>query len=92
MIPPWAKELARLYWRLRMTRSMSRPCARTWRRRIHAEKLRQLEAGIPAIEIHLVCRLLVSPDNPVSQGRWLRYLERKRAGLLAWPVVPTKER
>lgn len=92
MIPPWAMELARLYWRLRMTRPMSRPSSRTWRRRIHEEKIRQLEAGIPGIEIHLICRLLVRPDNPVSQRRWLGYLERKRAGLLAWPDVPTKPR
>ena len=90
LIPSWARELSRLYWRLRACRGLSRPGRRTWWRRIAAEKQRQLAEGVPAIELHLVCRVLANPHNPASERRWVQYLERKRAGVSPWASVPAK--
>jgi hypothetical protein len=64
---------------------MARPGRRTWHRRIRVEKLRLLKAGLPAIEIHLVSRILANPSNQFYEARWQRYLEQKVAGVSPWP-------
>lgn len=84
MLPAWASTLSHLYWRLRAARSMARPGRRTWHRRIHAEKLRLLQAGVPVIEIHLVSRILANPSNRFYEARWRRYLEQKASGVSPW--------
>lgn len=84
MLPAWATNLAHLYWRLRAARSCSRPGPRTWRRRIAVEKKRLLDAGVPGIEVHLVCRVLVDPSNPRAEARWMAYLEARQRGVSPW--------
>lgn len=69
---------------------MSRPSRRTWHRRIAVEKLRLFEAGVPAIEIHLVSRLLANPSNPRYELRWQRYLAAKVAGVSPWLSMSEK--
>lgn len=64
MLPAHYKTLMNLYWRLRAARGCSRPCPRTWQRRIRAEKTRLLEAGLTDIFLlHAVCRYLRDPEN-----------------------------
>jgi hypothetical protein len=92
MLPAWASHLAHLYWRLRACRGMARPSKRTWQRRIRAEKLCLLQAGLPAIEIHLVSRILAKPSNGLYEARWRRYLEQKVAGASPWPSESSKPR
>jgi hypothetical protein len=84
MLPAWASHLAHLYWRLRAARGMASPSRRTWHRRIRAEKLRLLQAGLPVIEIHLVTRILANPANRFYEARWQRYLAQKVAGVSPW--------
>jgi hypothetical protein len=89
MLPAWSGTLANLYWWLRASwRGHPKPSRRTWHRRIRAEKLRLFQAGIPAIEIHLVSRCLASPKNQVFRRRWQRYLDQQTAGTSPWPPRP----
>ena len=58
MLPVWSQQLRFLFWRLRMSRTVSRPSPRTWQRRIAAEKKRLLAEGVDFFELHAVCVLL----------------------------------
>lgn len=78
MFPEWATELRRLFWFYRMARPCSRPCPRTWRRRITAEKKRLREAGVEVWELHAVCVLLRRPEHSPAAKRARKYLERLR--------------
>lgn len=85
-IPEWASSLKTLYWHLRMARPVSRPCPRTWRRRITSERHRLIQdVGIDPLEVHLVCRMLViRRDNPAGQWRaeraYVAYMLTKQKG------------
>lgn len=69
--------LARLYWRLRACRRFSRPGPRTWRRRIRAERERLHAQGVPYLELHLVCRVLVNPHNMRAEVQLQRYYKAR---------------
>lgn len=91
-LPDWASTLRTLYWHLRMARPVSRPCPRTWRRRITSERHRLVQdVGIDPLEVHLVCRILVvRRDNPAGQWRaeraYVSYMltKQKGGGLLSF--------
>ena len=96
-IPSWAAKLKNLYWHRRMARPVSRPCLRTWQRRISEERCRLvLEEGVDPIELHLVCRILVARrDDPAGQWRaersYVSFLvtQNKGGGLLSWSTSQT---
>lgn len=95
-IPSWAGHLKNLYWHLRAARPVSRPCPRTWRRRITAERRRLIQdEGIEPLEVHLVCRILViRRDDPAAQWRaeraYVAYMltKQKGGGLLSRSKTP----
>lgn len=78
VIPLWGYELARLYWRLRAARGLSRPSPRTWRRRIFAEKKRLLETGVDLFVLHALCVYLRRPNNELAAERLRKQLEKRR--------------
>jgi len=74
MFPDWAQRLVFLYWRLRMCRGMWRPSSRTWHRRISAEKLRLVAAGVDPFQLHAVCVLLRRGEHSPAGRRAFRLL------------------
>lgn len=84
MLPNWSGTLRFLFWRLRAARESSRPCPRTWRRRITAEKKRLLEeVGVDAFVLHAVCVALrrseYSPAAYRARAVLLRYRDEQEA-------------
>lgn len=79
MFPDWAQRLVFLYWRLRMCRGMSRPSSRTWHRRISAEKLRLVAAGVDPFQLHAVCVLLRRGEHSPAGRRAFRLLHGRGA-------------
>lgn len=75
MFPKWASSLHYLYFRLRTTRPASRPTARTWQRKIRAEKNRLLAVGVDPFQLHAVCRVLRHPNCERTFKRAMRVLE-----------------
>lgn len=67
-------QLAQLYWQLRACRPGSRPGKKTIYRRIARERMRLAAEGVPQIELHLWCRYLTNPRNPMAAIRLSRYL------------------
>lgn len=83
-LPEWSRELRNLYWRRRMARPGSKPCLRTWQRRIHAERERLLSLGVCPFELHAVCRILVcSPREPQRQ----KVAEQRYKSMQRLPLV-----
>lgn len=81
MLPQWAGDLARLYLFKRNCRKWDNACRLRLFRRIAREKKRLLDAGVPYIELHLVCRLLTDPQRQSFRDR-LRYYYAQ--GRLFW--------
>jgi hypothetical protein len=48
-------------------------CRRRAWRKIAKEKKRLLEAGVPYLELHLVCRVLTNPRNQNARQRLRAY-------------------
>lgn len=88
-IPQWAGELRQLYWKLRASRSTSRPSPSTLWRRIRAEKVRLVESGESLVEVHHVCRILCCDRYDKvrqwnAERRYVAYLAAKQRGTLRW--------
>ena len=75
-------DLRHLYWRLRACRKLNQRRAIYYR--IAREKKRLLAAGVPQIELHLICRVLASRSNDRAQARLDRYYADVRAGASPW--------
>ncbi len=82
MVPAWGSRLRELYWWLRYQRRTGQK-HKYWRQ-IAAERRVLLAQGVPAIEIHLYCRLLANPHLQSSRRRWESYIRLRDAGASPW--------
>lgn len=78
--------LANLYWRVRACRNYNQ--RRKWYYKIVVEKKRLLAEGVPAIELHLVCRVLANPHNQASVKRLSEYRQSVAEGTSPWCQKP----
>jgi len=75
-------KLCNLYWRVRACRNYNQ--RRKWYYKIADEKTRLLAQGVPAIELHLVCRVLADPSNQTSVKRLAQYRRSVKEGTSPW--------
>jgi len=78
MLPEWSGTIRNLYWLKRACRSFDDAGRRRIWRKIAVEKKRLLIAGVPYIELHLVCRHLTNLRNRNAEDRLLRYQAQGR--------------
>lgn len=78
MLPAWSNRLSNLYWVKRTCRRQDDACRRRVYRRIADEKKRLLLAGVPYLEVHLVCRYLTNPGNRNASDRLRAYRAQRR--------------
>lgn len=77
-LPKWAGTLANLYWHLRACRSWDSAERRKWYREIGKEKIKLVNAGVIAIELHLTCRVLASPRSQTAKERFHSYFRNPK--------------
>ncbi|MBX9849138.1 MAG: hypothetical protein K2X64_07580 [Rhodocyclaceae bacterium] len=83
-LPQWASKITSIYWELRMLRPGNEAKRRQLYRKLAKEKAWILESGVPAIELHLVSRVLCSKRGATENAK-IR-LKAYRSQLTFWPL------